>query len=156
LNPSPFNPHEPASLCEFEQLIGKSATKDFGPGTLDNWRKSWSVYCTLLDGVEKGSITPTKPVYFPDRGINPILTEIPLSALLIIAERRGDAGEIVASLQTWYEPVGLELPSATECRVVATLDEPAKQSDQVPPALAAPERAAAATPAELVSIDQLA
>jgi hypothetical protein len=101
-NPSPINPREPAGVNQIEELIGKGATKDFGPGTVEDWQTSWSVYCTLVDGVEKGSIAPTKPVYLADRSINPVLTEIPLAALLDLARQRNDAGEIVSSLATWY------------------------------------------------------
>jgi hypothetical protein len=122
-----LNPRKPTDINEIEELIGKGATDHHGPGTLEYWEKSWSVYCALADGVQKGSMPATKPVYLPNRRINPVLTEIPLSALLDLARQRGDAGEIVSSLLTWYEDnppePAAETPLATEPTV--TTAEPA-------------------------------
>jgi hypothetical protein len=129
-NPSPINPRAPAGVDQIEKMIGKGATKDFrlvgdywivsqvgtGSGWLENWEKSWSVYYTFVDGVKKGSITPTKPVHLADGSINGVLTTIPFSVWLDLARQRGDAGEILSSLLTWYEPPELaaKSPLATE------------------------------------------
>jgi hypothetical protein len=105
-------------------MIGKGATTDsFGSDALENWQKSWSVYCTLVDGIKKGSIAPTKPVYLADRSINPVLTEIPLVAVLDLARQRGDAGEILSSLLTWYEPPELATKSSLATKPTVTTAE---------------------------------
>jgi hypothetical protein len=113
LSPSPLNLRQLAAIDEIEKLIGKGAVKNYGddPRELETWEKCWAVYCTLVDAVERGSLPPAKPVYLTDRRINPVLTEIPLSALLDLARQRGDADDIVSSLLTWYEPARFELPS---------------------------------------------
>jgi hypothetical protein len=140
-NPSPINPREPAGLNEIEKLVGKGATKDFGSGTLENWQKSWSVYCTLVDGVKKGSIVPTKPVYLADRDINGVLTAIPLSVLLDLARQRGDPGEILSSLLTWYESNPPELAAksslATEPTETGSVEPSSPQRGAYRGALAA-------------------
>jgi hypothetical protein len=128
-NPSPINPREPAGVDQIEKMIGKGATKDldfgfgFGSGALENWQKSWSVYCTLVDNVKKGLITPIKRVYLADGSINRVLTEIWISALLDLARQRGDPGEILSSLLTWYEAPELEAKSSLATESTLTTAE---------------------------------
>jgi hypothetical protein len=67
-----------------------------------NWRISWEVACELSEGIGNGRIIPIRME--PDRQGRPIglLCTICISDLLDLARSRGDAGDIVSSLVTWY------------------------------------------------------
>jgi hypothetical protein len=69
-----------------------------------NWRISWEVARELIAAIASGAVTPTHIERDPQGRRIPLVSTIWLADLLAIARRRGDAGEIVASLATWYEP----------------------------------------------------
>jgi hypothetical protein len=76
-----------------------------------NWRISWEVAVELSAAIASGAIAPMHTERDPEGRPIPLACMIWLADLLEIACRRGDAGEIVSSLLTWYEPSESE-PSA--------------------------------------------
>jgi hypothetical protein len=73
-----------------------------------NWRISWAVASELSAAIASGAITPIHTERNPQGRPIPLVCTIRLADLLAIARRRGDAGEIVSSLATWYEPAESE------------------------------------------------
>jgi hypothetical protein len=68
-----------------------------------NARISWEVASELSAAIASGAIRPTHIERDPQGRPIPLVCTIRLTDLLAIARRRGDAGEIVSSLATWYE-----------------------------------------------------
>jgi hypothetical protein len=73
-----------------------------------NWRVSWEVASELSAAIASGAITPIHTERDPHGRPIPLVCTIRLADLLAIARRRGDAGDIVSSLATWYEPADSE------------------------------------------------
>jgi hypothetical protein len=136
------SPHGTAFIDVIEEMIGKGADRDIHPGTLGVWQTSWAVYCTLRQSCEKGAIPAARAVYDSEGKINPLLTEIPLSTLLDLARQRGDAGEIVSSLLTWYDRG--EIPAAASTKIegqqVAAEAAPVIPAAPLPPSKPAGQR----------------
>jgi hypothetical protein len=69
-----------------------------------NARISWEVASELCAAIDNGAIIPIRIERDPQGRPITLVCTIRLADLLAIARQRGDAGEIVSSLLTWYEP----------------------------------------------------
>jgi hypothetical protein len=96
-----------------------------------NWRISWEVASELMAAIASGAITPTHIERDPQG--QPILLVCPirLADLSAIARRRGDAGEIVSSLLTWYVE-SKETSTASAAAFVAVYIAQAQAAGRLP------------------------